>query len=107
MGMGEDAYQDSLCEEAGYEGLKQHYLDSNIWVTKAGEQIQIADLTSKHLYNCIKILKDSKADLADEWLRKLMREYDRRQLLIQLESADSLEELKYILEEVIQEVFKP
>ncbi len=61
MSMGEEAYQDMLCERAAAESA----LDSGKWRQRNGTYIRICDMTTSHIHNCINML-ERQEDKIDE-----------------------------------------
>lgn len=57
-------------------------LDRRIWTTKTGQEIDVRDMTTIHIENCLKCLEDGRIDFKDQsneiWKKIFKEELERR-----------------------------
>ena len=69
MGMGEELYDDWLCENAGRESM----VDQELWQTNDGRILKIRDMDTGHITNTVRMLK-RKSEALDEMTFGNLRE---------------------------------
>lgn len=80
------SYGTELAEEI-YIANAIHYAENErniaegIWTTRDGSQINIKDMSRKHLQNAISVLKRGNSPFAEEWTARMTAELEFRKYI--------------------------
>jgi hypothetical protein len=70
----DDMGWDGYAELVHWESLAR----GGVWVTKEGEHINIRDMTTKHIQNCLRMLEDNTSENAEIYTDLMIKELARR-----------------------------
>lgn len=87
MSYGEELWEEQMIDafimrELGYQNAWRNF-KNNIWTMGNGKEINIEDMETSHIKNCINMLKRNEhiVDLDDLWIEKFETELDIRNVI--------------------------
>ena len=92
LSYGEEAQIDAWVNEQIYYDKITAQVDKGIWIQKNGEQINITDMKTSHIQNCVNMLnrkleKQSDDEFSRLWVNRFKKELDFRNYIKNISSG--------------------
>lgn len=68
-----------IAEDNAYRAIKD-----GVWTMRDGTKINLMDMTTAHIQNCIRMLRHKEDDLSEAWVKRFERELEYRDYVLRI-----------------------
>lgn len=84
MSMGEEILTEMEIEAEIFRDRQMNAIKEGVWTMRDGTKINLMDMTSAHIQNCIRMLRHKEDDLSAEWVKRFERELEYRDYVLRI-----------------------